>query len=46
MGDRSGSYSFFVGKYEKQVPLGRPRRRGKFNVKMDFQDVGWGHGLD
>jgi flagellar biosynthesis protein FlhB len=28
------------------VPLGRPRRRWEDNIKMDLQEVGWGHGLD
>jgi hypothetical protein len=27
-------------------PLGRPRRRWEDNIKMDLQDVGWGHGQD
>ena len=35
-----------MGKQEERGPLGRPRRRGKHNINMDFQDVGWGHGLD
>ena len=25
---------------------GRPRGRWKRNIKMDLQEVGWGHGLD
>jgi hypothetical protein len=25
---------------------GRPRRRWEDNIKMDLQEVGWGHGLD
>jgi hypothetical protein len=35
-----------VGKPEGRRLLGRPRRRREDNIKMDFQDVGWGHGLD
>jgi hypothetical protein len=27
-------------------PLGRPRRSCEDNIKMDYQEVGWGHGLD
>jgi len=26
--------------------LGRPRRRWEDNIKMDFQEVGWGYWLD
>jgi len=26
--------------------FGRPRRRLEENIKMDLQEVGWGHGLD
>jgi hypothetical protein len=35
-----------VGKPEGSRPLGKPRRRLKDNIKMDLQEVGWGHGLD
>ena len=31
-----------VGKYEGKRPLGRPRRRWKYNIKMDLRDVGGG----
>jgi hypothetical protein len=30
------------GKLEGKWPLGRPRRRGEDNVKMDLQAVRWG----
>jgi len=46
MGDRSGAYRVFVGKHEEKVLLGRPRRRVEDNIKMGFQDVGWGRELD
>ena len=29
---------------EGKRPLGRPRRRGKDNIKMDLQEVGGGRG--
>jgi len=45
MGERSGAYSVLVGKRDGKRPLGRPRRRWVFNIKIDFQEVGWGHGL-
>ena len=31
---------------EQILPLGKPRRRWKDNIKMDLQEVEWGHGLD
>ena len=31
-----------VGKPEGNRPLGRPRRRWGYNIKMDFQEVGGG----
>jgi hypothetical protein len=30
------------GKTEGKRPLGRPRCRMEFNIKMDLQEVGWG----
>jgi hypothetical protein len=42
MGDDRGVYSVLVGKPEGKRPLGRPRRRGEDNVKMDLQEVGRG----
>jgi hypothetical protein len=46
MGERRGAYRALVGKPEGRRPLGRPTRRWEDNIKMDFQEVGWGHGLD
>jgi len=31
-----------VGKPEGKIPLGRPKRRWKDNIKMDLQKVGCG----
>ena len=39
-------YRVLIGKPEGRRPLGRPRRRWDDNIKMDLQEVGWGHGLD
>ena len=33
-----------MGKPEGKRPLGRPRRRGEDNIKMDLQEVGGGFG--
>jgi hypothetical protein len=35
-----------VGKPEGTRPLGRPRRRWEYNIKMDLEKVGWGGGVD
>jgi len=40
MGERRGVYRVLVGKPEGKRPLGRPRRRGEDNIKMDLQKVG------
>jgi hypothetical protein len=42
MGERWCVYRVLVGKTEEKRPLGRPRRRWKDNIKMDFQEVEWG----
>jgi hypothetical protein len=46
MGEGRDAYRISVGRPEGRRPLGRPRRRWKDNIKMDLQEVGWGHGLD
>ena len=42
MGKRRCVYRVLVGKPEGKRPLGRPRRRGQVNIKMDLQEVGCG----
>jgi len=47
MEERRGVYRVLVGKPEGKRPLGKPRRRGDDNIKMDLQEMGCGgHGLD
>jgi hypothetical protein len=46
MEERRVVYRVLVGKPEYKRPLGRPRHRWEDNIKMDLQEVGWGHGLD
>jgi len=46
MGERISVYRILVGKPEGKRPLGRPRRRREETNEMEFQIVGWGHGLD
>jgi hypothetical protein len=42
IGERRGIYKVLVGKPEGKRLLGRPRRRCKDNIKLDFQEVGCG----
>jgi hypothetical protein len=42
MGERRDAYKALVGKPEGRRPLGRPRRRWEYNIKMDLREVGWG----
>jgi hypothetical protein len=39
---RRGAYRTLMGKPEGRRPLGRPRRRWEYNIKVDFREVGWG----
>jgi len=43
--ERRGVYRTLMGKPEGKKPLGKPRRRREDNIKMDFQEVGYG-GVD
>jgi hypothetical protein len=40
------SYRGLLEKLEAKRPLGRPRHRWKYNIKMDRQVVGWRHELN
>jgi hypothetical protein len=31
-----------MGRSDRKGPLGRPRRRWEYNMKMNLQEVGWG----
>jgi hypothetical protein len=42
MGERRGVFRVLVGKYEGKRPLGRPRRRWGYNIKMNLQEAGCG----
>jgi len=42
MGEGRVVHRVLVGKPEGKRPLGRPRRRWEFNIKMDIQEVGCG----
>ena len=43
MGEERGAYRVLVGKPEGKRPLGRPRRRCVYNIRMDLQEVGCGY---
>jgi hypothetical protein len=40
MEEGRGVYRVLVGKPEGKRPVGRPRRRGGDNIRMDLQEVG------
>jgi len=40
MVERRGLYRVLVGKPEGKKPLGRPRCRWEYNMKIDLQEVG------
>jgi hypothetical protein len=44
MGEDRGVHRMLVGKPEGKRPLGRPRRRWEYNIKMVLQNVGGGRG--
>ena len=45
IGEGRGMYRVLVGKPEGKRPLGRPRRRWEYNIKMYLQKIGCG-GVD
>jgi len=46
MGEKRGVCRVLVGKPKGKRSLGRHRCRWEDNIKMDLQEIGWGHGLD
>jgi hypothetical protein len=40
MGQKRNAYRILVGKPEGKRPLGRPRRRWVYNIKMDLREIG------
>jgi hypothetical protein len=39
MGDKKNAYTILTGKPEGIRPLGRPRLRWVYNIKMDFRQI-------
>jgi len=46
MAERKGKCRFVAWKPEGKRQLGALRHRWEDNIKMDLQEVGWGHGLN
>jgi len=44
-GEQRGAYRVLVRRPERKIPLGTPRPRLEYNIKMDLQEVGRG-GMD
>jgi transcription termination factor 2 len=44
MGEKRNAYGILVGEPEGKRPLGRPRRRGMDNIKIDLREIGWDGG--
>jgi hypothetical protein len=42
MGEGRSAYRVLVGRPEGRRQLGRPRHRWEDNIKIDFQEAGWG----
>jgi hypothetical protein len=40
MGEGRGVYRVLVGRSEGKRPLGRPRRRWEYNIKLDLREIG------
>jgi hypothetical protein len=46
MGERRGAYRVWVGKHQINRPIEKPTQTWEDTIKMDFEEVGWGRGLD
>jgi hypothetical protein len=46
LGEKRKVYKILVEELEGKRPLGRPRRRWKDGIGLDFIENGWGCGVD
>jgi hypothetical protein len=42
MGEKRNAYMASVGNRERKKPLGRPRRRWEYIIRIDLREIGWG----
>jgi hypothetical protein len=35
------AYNILIGKTKGKRPLGKPKRRWKYNIRMDIREIGW-----
>jgi hypothetical protein len=42
MGEERNVYRVLMGKPEGKRPVGRPRRRWEYGIRMDLMETGWG----
>jgi hypothetical protein len=42
MGEERNVHRVLTGKPEGERPLGRPRRRWEYGIRMDLKEIGWG----
>jgi hypothetical protein len=42
MGEERKVYRDFEGKLKGKRPLGRPRRKLEFGIRMDLREISWG----
>jgi len=40
--ERKDAHRVLVGRAEVKMPLGRPRHRQEYSMKLFLQEVGWG----
>jgi hypothetical protein len=45
MREKRNAYRILAGKPERKRPLGRPRRRWVYNIKLVLIEIGWA-GMD
>jgi hypothetical protein len=46
MGQKRNVYRVLVGKLDGKRPLGKPRRRWEYTIRIDPREIVWGGGLD